>query len=110
MEEIRVLWKGAFEVFVRYRAGAGVREPDRGIMFPQFASTAASFTRATSLMNRVGTDAYLYDDPEDGNIAMLLDSKFEAEKVEGMKRLISLLSQGRDVSTFFPQVGVLCIF
>lgn len=73
-------------------------------MFPQFASTAASFTRATSLMNRVGTDAYLYDDPEDGNIALLLDSKFEAEKVEGMKRLISLLSQGRDVSTFFPQV------
>lgn len=79
-------------------------------MFPQFANTAASFSRAASLMNRVGTDAYLYDDPEDGNIAMLLDSKFEAEKVEGMKRLISLLSQGRDVSTFFPQVGVLCIF
>lgn len=76
-------------------------------MFPQFASTAASFTRATSLMNRVGTDAYLYDDPEDGNIAMLLDSKFEAEKVEGMKRLISLLSQGRDVSSFFPQVCAL---
>ncbi|XP_024383635.1 AP3-complex subunit beta-A isoform X1 [Physcomitrium patens] len=73
-------------------------------MFPQFASTAASLTRATSLMNRVGTDAYLYDDPEDGNIAMLLDSKFEVEKVEGMKRLIALVSQGRDVSSFFPQV------
>lgn len=75
-------------------------------MFPQFASTAASLTRATALMSRVGTDAYLYDEPEDGNIAMLLESKFEAEKAEGMKRLIALLSQGRDVSNFFPQVSV----
>lgn len=88
--------------------GELVREVDWSSMFPQFASTAASLTRATSLMNRVGTDAYLYDDPEDGNIAMLLDSKFEVEKVEGMKRLIALVSQGRDVSSFFPQVCVLC--
>lgn len=77
-------------------------------MFPQFANTAASLTRATALMSRVGTDAYLYDEPEDGNIAVLLDSKFEAEKVEGMKRLIALLSQGRDVSNFFPHVSMFC--
>ncbi len=73
-------------------------------MFPQFTNTAASLTRATALIHRVGTDAYLYDDPEDANIASLLDSKFEAEKVQGLKRLIALLSQGVDVSNFFPQV------
>lgn len=43
------------------------------------------------LMNRVGIDVYLYDDLEDGNIVMLLDSKFEVEKVEGMKCLIVLV-------------------
>jgi AP-3 complex subunit beta len=73
-------------------------------MFPQFASTARSITRATALITRVGTDANLYDDPETEDFMVLLDSKFEAEKVEGMKRLIALMSQGKDVSNFFPQV------
>ncbi|CAM6097008.1 unnamed protein product [Calypogeia fissa] len=73
-------------------------------MFPQFASTARSITRATALITRVGTDASLYDDPETEDFSGLLDSKFEAEKIEGMKRLIALMSQGRDVSNFFPQV------
>ncbi|BBN13883.1 AP-3 complex subunit beta [Marchantia polymorpha subsp. ruderalis] len=73
-------------------------------MFPQFAVSAASFSRATALLTRVGTDAHFYDDPEAPNLAILLDSKYEAEKTEGMKRLIALMSQGRDVSNFFPQV------
>ncbi|KAL2622194.1 hypothetical protein R1flu_002399 [Riccia fluitans] len=73
-------------------------------MFPQFGYSAASFSRATALLTRVGTDAQLYDDPEAPNLALLLDSKYEAEKSEGMKRLIALMSQGRDVSNFFPQV------
>lgn len=73
-------------------------------MFPQFASTARSITRATALLTRVGTDANLYDDPETEDFSVLLDSKYEAEKIEGMKRLIALMSQGRDVSNFFPQV------
>ncbi|KAG6550527.1 hypothetical protein Mapa_007896 [Marchantia paleacea] len=73
-------------------------------MFPQFAVSAASFSRATALLTRVGTDAHFYDDPEAPNLAILLDSKYEAEKSEGMKRLIALMSQGRDVSNFFPQV------
>lgn len=76
-------------------------------MFPQFAVSAASFSRATALLTRVGTDAHFYDDPEAPNLAILLDSKYEAEKTEGMKRLIALMSQGRDVSNFFPQVGVI---
>eukprot|EP01018_Ginkgo_biloba_P021382 Gb_19472 [translate_table: standard] len=73
-------------------------------MFPQFASTAASFTRASTMVFRMGTDAHLYDDPQDANIDSLLDSKFDAEKVEALKRLLALMSQGCDVSNFFPQV------
>lgn len=53
---------------------------------------------------RIGTDAHLYDDPEDVNIAPLLDSKFDTEKCEALKRLLALIAQGFDVSNFFPQV------
>lgn len=53
---------------------------------------------------RIGTDAHLYDDPEDVNIAPLLDSKFDSEKCEALKRLLALIAQGFDVSNFFPQV------
>ncbi|MCO5586355.1 hypothetical protein L7F22_040295 [Adiantum nelumboides] len=73
-------------------------------MFPQLASTAASFTKASSLVLKAGTDAHLYDDPHDADIVRLLDSKFDAEKVEALKRLLALTSQGSDVSTFFLQV------
>ncbi|GLJ04692.1 hypothetical protein SUGI_0001410 [Cryptomeria japonica] len=73
-------------------------------MLPQFAETAASFSRASTLMLRMGTDAHLYDDPQDANINSLLDSKFDSEKVEALKRLLALMSQGCDVSNFFPQV------
>ena len=34
----------------------------------------------------------------------LLDSRYEAEKAEGMSRLVALLSSGEDVTRFFPQV------
>lgn len=54
---------------------------------------------------RIGTDAHLYDDPEDVNIAPLLDSKFDSEKCEALKRLLALIAQGYDVSNFFPQVA-----
>ncbi|XP_065639080.1 uncharacterized protein LOC112016452 [Quercus suber] len=53
---------------------------------------------------RIGTDAHLYDDPEDVNIAPLLDSKFDSEKCEALKRLLALIAQGFDVSNFFPRV------
>lgn len=52
----------------------------------------------------MGTDAHLYDDPEDVNIAPLLDSKFDSEKCEALKRLLALIAQGFDVCNFFPQV------
>ncbi|KAL1194936.1 AP3-complex subunit beta-A [Cardamine amara subsp. amara] len=73
-------------------------------MFNQFSSTAETLSKASAVMLRIGTDAHLYDDPEDVNIAPLLDSKFESEKCEALKRLLALIAQGFDVSNFFPQV------
>ncbi|CAN4101534.1 unnamed protein product [Withania somnifera] len=73
-------------------------------MFTQFGSTADSLSKASTLVFRIGTDAHLYDDPDDVNIAPLLDSKFDSEKCEALKRLLALIAQGCDVSNFFPQV------
>ncbi|CAL5343568.1 unnamed protein product [Camellia sinensis] len=73
-------------------------------MFPQFGATAESLSKASTMVFRIGTDAHLYDDPEDVNIAPLLDSKFDSEKCEALKRLLALIAQGFDVANFFPQV------
>ncbi|KAF3776616.1 AP3-complex subunit beta-A [Nymphaea thermarum] len=73
-------------------------------MFPQFGPTAASITKASTMVFRIGTDAHLYDDPEDVSIGPLLDSKFDSEKIEALKRLLALIAQGCDVVNFFPQV------
>ncbi|CAH9121359.1 unnamed protein product [Cuscuta epithymum] len=73
-------------------------------MFSQFGATADSLSKASTLAFRIGTDAHLYDDPDDVNIAPLLDSKFDSEKCEALKRLLALIAQGFDVSNFFPQV------
>ncbi|MQL85956.1 hypothetical protein Taro_018464 [Colocasia esculenta] len=73
-------------------------------MFPQLGATAESLSKASSLVFRIGTDAHLYDDPDDVSIAPLLDSSFDSEKVEALKRLLALIAQGEDVSNFFPQV------
>ncbi|PON76333.1 AP-3 complex subunit beta [Trema orientale] len=73
-------------------------------MFPQFGATAETFSKASTMVFRIGTDAHLYDDPEDVSIAPLLDSKFDSEKCEALKRLLALIAQGFDVSNFFPQV------
>lgn len=75
-------------------------------MFPQFGATAESLSKASSLVFRIGTDAHLYDDPDDVSIAPLLDSSFDSEKVEALKRLLALIAQGEDVSNFFPQVVI----
>ncbi|KAI3862165.1 hypothetical protein MKW92_045673 [Papaver armeniacum] len=73
-------------------------------MFPQFGSTSETLSKASSVMFRIGTDAHLYDDPDDVNIIPLLDSRFDSEKFEALKRLLALIAQGVDVSNFFPQV------
>ncbi|PON44747.1 AP-3 complex subunit beta [Parasponia andersonii] len=73
-------------------------------MFPQFGATAETLSKASTMVFRIGTDAHLYDDPEDVSIAPLLDSKFDSEKCEALKRLLALIAQGFDVSNLFPQV------
>lgn len=73
-------------------------------MFTQFGATAESLSKASTMVFRIGTDAHLYDDPDDVNIAPLLDSKFDSEKCEALKRLLALIAQGFEVSNFFPQV------
>ncbi|OMO59005.1 hypothetical protein CCACVL1_25169 [Corchorus capsularis] len=73
-------------------------------MFPQFGATAETLSKASTMVFRIGTDAHLYDDPDDVSIAPLLDSKFDSEKCEALKRLLALIAQGFDVSNFFPQV------
>ncbi|KAK4756066.1 hypothetical protein SAY87_009823 [Trapa incisa] len=73
-------------------------------MFPQFGATAETLSKASTVVFRIGTDAHLYDDPEDGNIVELLESKFDSEKCEALKRLLAFIAQGFDVSNSFPQV------
>jgi hypothetical protein len=34
-------------------------------MFPQFGATAETLSKASTMVFRIGTDAHLYDDPED---------------------------------------------
>lgn len=75
-------------------------------MFTQFGATAESLSKASSLVLRIGTDAHLYDDPDDVSIGPLLDSRFDSEKIDALKRLLALLTQGTDVSQFFPQVWI----
>ncbi|KAK4480277.1 hypothetical protein RD792_013345 [Penstemon davidsonii] len=73
-------------------------------MFTQFGATAESLGKASTMVFRIGTDAHLYDDPDDVSMAPLLESKFDSEKCEGLKRLLALIAQGIDVSSYFPQV------
>ncbi|XP_073120228.1 AP3-complex subunit beta-A [Henckelia pumila] len=73
-------------------------------MLTQFGVTAESLSKASAMVFRIGSDAHLYDDPDDVSIAPLLDSKFDSEKCEALKRLLALIAQGIDVSSYFPQV------
>ncbi|KAI3700478.1 hypothetical protein L2E82_45108 [Cichorium intybus] len=53
---------------------------------------------------RIGTYAHLYDDPDDVSISPLLDSKFDSEKCDTLKRLLALIAQGLDLSNYFPRM------
>uniref|UniRef100_A0ACD5XIZ8 Uncharacterized protein n=1 Tax=Avena sativa TaxID=4498 RepID=A0ACD5XIZ8_AVESA len=64
----------------------------------------ASGAAASWVVGRMGTDAHLYDDPEDAAIPALLDSRFDGDKVDALKRLLALIAQGIDVAHLFPQV------
>ncbi|KAH9902562.1 adaptin N terminal region-domain-containing protein [Cubamyces lactineus] len=66
--------------------------------------TLSEHTRDLAIARGTGS-AYL-DNPEEKvkNIAKQLDSNSDREKLEAMKRLIALISRGRNVSEFFAQV------
>ncbi|KAF9545233.1 AP-3 complex subunit beta-2 [Mortierella hygrophila] len=55
---------------------------------------------------RFENQAHFLDTNEDKmrQIRKNLDSKYEKEKLDGLKRLIAMISKGRDVSEFFPDV------
>ncbi|KAJ3127735.1 AP-3 complex subunit beta-2 [Nowakowskiella sp. JEL0407] len=54
----------------------------------------------------VGVLGHLYDTAEDkiADIGKDINSKFEKEKIDGLKRLVALISKGRNVAEFFPDV------
>eukprot|EP00898_Chlorokybus_atmophyticus_P008849 jgi/Chlat1/8966/Chrsp94S08262 len=63
----------------------------------------------SGILGRVGGDAQYFD--EDGSagasgngaeLRALLDSSFAPEKIQGLKRLIAMMSMGDDMSFFFP--------
>lgn len=68
-------------------------------------SLQSSGAAASWVVGRMGTDAHLYDDPDDASIPALLDSRFDADKVDALKRLLALIAQGVDVAHLFPQVA-----
>ncbi|KAI4978829.1 hypothetical protein ZWY2020_015582 [Hordeum vulgare] len=58
----------------RLKSQAAVHPNLEGGMFGMRASGAAT----SWVVGRMGTDAHLYDDPEDAAILALLDSRFDA--------------------------------
>ncbi|KAH7912022.1 adaptin N terminal region-domain-containing protein [Hygrophoropsis aurantiaca] len=60
-------------------------------------------TRDLSITRGAGS---LFDVPDDKvkNLGRQLDSSSDREKLDAMKRLIALISKGRNVSNYFPQV------
>ncbi|KAJ3082290.1 AP-3 complex subunit beta-2 [Quaeritorhiza haematococci] len=54
----------------------------------------------------VSVAGHFYDTSDDkiAEIRKDLDSKFDKEKIDGLKRLIAMISKGRNVSEFFPDV------
>ncbi|KAI8914728.1 adaptin N terminal region-domain-containing protein [Powellomyces hirtus] len=54
----------------------------------------------------VSSPGHLYDTSEGKmkEIRVHLDSKFDKEKIDGLKRLVAMMSKGRNVKEFFPDV------
>lgn len=65
-----------------------------------------TFAERTKDFSLTGSGAGYYDTGEDKtkNIKAQLDSGSDREKLEAMKRLISMISKGRNVSEYFAQV------
>ncbi|KAJ6494718.1 adaptin N terminal region-domain-containing protein [Mycena vitilis] len=62
----------------------------------------AEHTRELSIAK--GSSLYLEPDDKGKNIRKQLDSSSDREKLDAMKRLVALISKGRNVSEYFAQV------
>ncbi|KAG6374293.1 adaptin N terminal region-domain-containing protein [Boletus reticuloceps] len=65
-----------------------------------------TFSEHTRDLSITRGGASIFDMPDDKvkNIGKQLDSNSDREKLDAMKRLIALISKGRNVSNYFPQV------
>eukprot|EP01099_Mayorella_cantabrigiensis_P004002 TRINITY_DN3002_c0_g3_i1.p1 TRINITY_DN3002_c0_g3~~TRINITY_DN3002_c0_g3_i1.p1 ORF type:complete len:276 (-),score=55.37 TRINITY_DN3002_c0_g3_i1:7-834(-) len=75
------------------------------------ASTAALSGTLKSFAPKQGNSKYFQNDPKIEEIKSFLDpSSPDKDKLEAMKRLIAMISQGRDASALFPDVAknVIC--
>ncbi|KAJ7903631.1 adaptin N terminal region-domain-containing protein [Mycena olivaceomarginata] len=64
-----------------------------------------SFSEHTRELNiSKGSSLYLEPDDKGKNIRKQLDSSSDREKLDAMKRLVALISKGRNVSEYFAQV------
>ncbi|KAH6583714.1 hypothetical protein BASA60_001312 [Batrachochytrium salamandrivorans] len=63
-------------------------------------------TQIVEKTKEVGVPAHLYETAEERTADILpgLNSKFDKEKLDALKRLVALMSKGRSVSEFFPHV------
>ncbi|TYJ53487.1 hypothetical protein B9479_005873 [Cryptococcus floricola] len=63
-------------------------------------------TRDLSLLTGTGSSTTYFDTSDDKlkEITKLLESRSDAERLEGMKRIIAGMSKGRDMEPFFAQV------
>lgn len=91
------------------REGGDERRDPRRRRRSEMFGLQASGAAASWVVGRMGTDAHLYDDPDDASIPTLLDSRFDADKLDALKRLLALIAQGVDVAHFFPQVILLLL-
>eukprot|EP00461_Guttulinopsis_vulgaris_P005507 UN05519 len=57
-------------------------------------------------MRHMLSDAKYFDDSSTkfAEVRALLDSKEHKDKLEAMKRLLAMMTMGKDVSIFFPDV------
>ncbi|KAJ7650429.1 adaptin N terminal region-domain-containing protein [Roridomyces roridus] len=63
-----------------------------------------SFAEHTRELNSTASSIYLEPDDKGKNLRKQLDSSSDREKLDAMKRLVALISKGRNVSEYFAQV------
>ncbi|KAJ3075445.1 AP-3 complex subunit beta-1 [Podochytrium sp. JEL0797] len=75
-------------------------------LFERAASLASAASEAGKGFSQDLAMGNLYETCEEriADIRHLLDSKFEQEKINALKRLIAMISKGKDVRSYFPDV------